>query len=479
MIAFRKSAVVALVAAAVAIGVILLAAWRLWDARMASETPPVEARSGGGQPASGPTGQGSAASPQTSVAPSGAPTAPDRRVAESAPGGAPSPSALPDPATREQAEAKPATPAQQPEPPTPGEAPAGAVKPSFDIVRIEPSGEAVVAGRAAPRSRVALLVAGERYGEAVADTKGEFVILPRSLPPGDHVLSLSADTGSTGAVTSDQTVAVAVPAREGGDVVAALVAPGQPTVVLSETPKPSPQAPASAPAAKAQPGTPPAAAAAGAAGEMLIRSVEAQQGGALFVSGKASPRAELRLYLNDSFVASVAAGDDGKWSVKIQRGMSSGAYRVRADHVGADGKAIARVEAPFDYPVAIAAATSAPPPIVARLGDEQPVKAGEAAPGVKPSQDVAGAPTPSPSTSEADAGGGPSSTASPTHAVVEELRTAKVERGDSLWRISRTIYGEGMRYTQIYDANTSQIRDPDLIYPGQVLVVPKQQGGAP
>jgi nucleoid-associated protein YgaU len=49
-----------------------------------------------------------------------------------------------------------------------------------------------------------------------------------------------------------------------------------------------------------------------------------------------------------------------------------------------------------------------------------------------------------------------------------------VERGDSLWRISRTIYGEGLRYTQIYDANTNQIRNPDLIFPGQVLVVPKQ-----
>ena len=57
---------------------------------------------------------------------------------------------------------------------------------------------------------------------------------------------------------------------------------------------------------------------------------------------------------------------------------------------------------------------------------------------------------------------------------MSELRTARVTRGDSLWRISRTIYGEGTRYTEIYDANSAQIRDPDLIYPGQVLVVPKQ-----
>lgn len=45
-------------------------------------------------------------------------------------------------------------------------------------------------------------------------------------------------------------------------------------------------------------------------------------------------------------------------------------------------------------------------------------------------------------------------------------------RGDSLWRISRQLYGAGIRYTQIYEANRGQIRDPDLIYPGQVLVAP-------
>jgi nucleoid-associated protein YgaU len=47
-----------------------------------------------------------------------------------------------------------------------------------------------------------------------------------------------------------------------------------------------------------------------------------------------------------------------------------------------------------------------------------------------------------------------------------------VSRGDSLWRISRTAYGDGARYTVIYDANHRQIRNPDRIYPGQVFVIP-------
>jgi nucleoid-associated protein YgaU len=52
-------------------------------------------------------------------------------------------------------------------------------------------------------------------------------------------------------------------------------------------------------------------------------------------------------------------------------------------------------------------------------------------------------------------------------------KTAKVVRGDSLWSISTHFFGDGERYRQIHAANVSQIRNPRLIYPGQVLVVPQ------
>ena len=47
-----------------------------------------------------------------------------------------------------------------------------------------------------------------------------------------------------------------------------------------------------------------------------------------------------------------------------------------------------------------------------------------------------------------------------------------VQPGNSLWRIARRVYGEGIRYTVIYQANRQMIRDPNLIYPGQVFEVP-------
>ena len=52
-------------------------------------------------------------------------------------------------------------------------------------------------------------------------------------------------------------------------------------------------------------------------------------------------------------------------------------------------------------------------------------------------------------------------------------RVAFVRPGNSLWRIARRVYGRGIRYTVIYGANRWQISDPDLIYPGQIFLLPK------
>jgi nucleoid-associated protein YgaU len=68
-----------------------------------------------------------------------------------------------------------------------------------------------------------------------------------------------------------------------------------------------------------------------------------------------------------------------------------------------------------------------------------------------------------------------SGAADPANPVVASIDTAQVKRGDSLWRISRTTYGAGRRYTVIFTANDDQIRNPNLIYPGQVLVLPSER----
>ena len=62
--------------------------------------------------------------------------------------------------------------------------------PAFDIARIEPTGEAVIAGRATPGATVELLRSGELHDRAVADQSGQFVMVPPRLPSGTYDLTL-------------------------------------------------------------------------------------------------------------------------------------------------------------------------------------------------------------------------------------------------------------------------------------------------
>ena len=108
-------------------------------------------------------------------------------------------------------------------------------KPAFDVVTVEPTGEAVIAGRAAPNAKVELRDAGKTVAEATADASGQFVIIPPTFAPGDHSLSLAADAGKAEPETS-KAVAVSVPPPEAKAAVAA-AAPTQ------RRPSPSPPPP--------------------------------------------------------------------------------------------------------------------------------------------------------------------------------------------------------------------------------------------
>jgi len=62
--------------------------------------------------------------------------------------------------------------------------------------------------------------------------------------------------------------------------------------------------------------------------------------------------------------------------------------------------------------------------------------------------------------------------ATTTKTKTSTKRTYTVKKGDCLWNIAKKFYGKGSAYTKIYDANTNKIANPNLIYPGQVFVIP-------
>jgi nucleoid-associated protein YgaU len=228
---------------------------------------------------------------------------------------------------------------------------------------------------------------------------------------------------------------------------------------------------------------------------VTIQTAEIEAGGRFFATGTAPAGATVRLYLNGSHIADAGTANDGKWSLTINKGVSGGKYALRADAIGEQGKVISRAEVPFDAPAAMAAAAPAPPapapkalspaptPPADQTGTSPAPGSQTAAASAPPSgsspSPVAQAPPAATSTAPADRRTGQSGTSVASNdpaanPVVSEVSAVTVTRGDSLWRISRLRLGNGMRYTVIYEANSSQIRNPNLIYSGQVLVLPRK-----
>ena len=427
-----------------------------------------------------------------SVSPSASPSASPSPAADAAPSPAPGVSA------KSSAEAAP----KQAPAPAAVAASAAAVVPQFDTVRVEPSGEAVVAGHGPANGKVALLAGEKVIGDAQTEDSGDFVIVPERLAPGNYVLSLRS-----GAVRSSQSVTVSVPAKGNKKgLIVALNQPGKPSVLLAD-----PTAPSEPAAKPATSGEPAPVVAAKAAPTVVFKTAEVDKGG-FYASGLAPAGTHVRIYLNGSALADVIADSNGHWSLTIGKGMTAGHYVVRADAVDAAGKVVARAEVPFDMPVAVAendatphrkAADAAPAAAVASVPSPQPKAPAQAAEAKAPETE---APQPAViAKSDGMAGQGvnaqegaatsqtakvavatpkpvemppanPAETPPPvpdaSHAMVAEVNTAKVVHGDSLWRISRETLGHGVRYTLIYQANAGQIRNPNLIYPGQVFVVP-------
>lgn len=407
--------------------------------------------------------------------------------------------------------------------------------PQFDVARIEPNGDSVIAGRAAPNATVELLRDGEVHDRTVADVTGSFVLTPRPLPPGKYELKLRMTESGGKPVVSSQSVAVELgsPAQ---DKAVAVLSPSTPAPAAPQ----KPASPSDAPSA-AQPKPQPEP-------NVRIDLAEAQEGGKLFISGRATPGASVRLYLNDSYIATGTASSDGQISFLIGSGVKPGEYRIRLDQIGASDKVVARAEVPFSAPATLASSAPAappappsstpqpsiaavqpqpsapapqasapvPPPAVADVKPAAPQAApgpriAASEPAAKPAEQApaqprsampaepqtnpasqAGtapreiastatspaAPTPSPSSAPATNDSRAKSAAATDRSntvVVPKIDTRVVIRGDNLWQISRATYGQGIRYTVIYKANRDQIRDPDLIYPGQIFVLPKQR----
>ena len=351
--------------------------------------------------------------------------------------------------------------------------PDAAEMPRFDIVRVEPNGDTVVAGRGAPDAVIEMLLDGKPVATARADANGQFALVPPALPTGSSALRLRM-TGKDGrAVESRQSVAVDVAPGRDRQPLVALTAPDAATIVLSQPGVPDAATRKNARVANAAPPGKPGAAGS-TPGAAQIVSVDVQENGRLFVTATGIPGAKLRLYLNDTLIAPGSIGPDGKASFTIGRGVKPGQYQVRIDQIEpGTGKVAARAEVPLTVPEPTRVAAGEEVREGGREGYRGP--AGHPAPGGARAPDPqAAGPAETPSALSRDSA---DATGSAGAVFVPEITTAKISRGDNLWRISQRTYGRGERYTVIYDANQNQIRDPDRIYPGQIFILPNEKRG--
>lgn len=157
---------------------------------------------------------------------------------------------------------------------------------------------------------------------------------------------------------------------------------------------------------------------------LALLTVDYDDAGSVIFSGRAEPETRVRVLANSKVVGEAPVDETGGWSLIAGAALAPGVYNLQIDQLDELGRVTGVAVAPFER---------------ASL------------------EDVAAA------QAEADA----------AVARGDAPRTVVVQPGNSLWRISRQLYGSGWQYTVIYAANEEQIRDPNLIYPGQIFAVPE------
>jgi len=297
----------------------------------------------------------------------------------------------------------------------------------------------------------------------VASDKSDVVVQPEVVTPqpAENNAAAASDAASSDTVPSDvaaSDAATTEKAEEPSAVTSEQPAVEQQAAVQPTTPDVAPSAPQVAPAdpqdepqaapeaAKDEPQTPPAAPqnVQRASTSPFIEAVEID-GREVFVAGQAEAGKRVRVYANEVLLGQATVDTNGRFLIETERDLPVGDYIVRADVLGKDGVTVAaRAAVPFARPAGESMTSVAPAPTAAPASEGAAVQ----------------------STAAQDTEMG---------AALERSDGAVIIRkGDTLWHISRRVYGRGIRYTTIYQANKDQIRNPNRIYPGQTFALPGQ-----
>lgn len=304
------------------------------------------------------------------------------------------------------------------------------VAPTFDEIRREDDGTTVIAGQAAPGASVTVKVDGAPVATAQADSSGSFAAVssvPGTAAPQVMTLETENDT-----VSKEEIILAPLPVQpapeaqpEVSQTTATVQALGgedsSPAPVLPDATEPP--VPTAAPRVALLKSDEEgvqllAQQAPSAMSRVALDTIGYDARGEVQLAGRAQSEAsEVRIYLDNKAVVSIPVGGDGRWQGDLPN-IDEGVYTLRVDELRADGSVSSRVETPFQRESASVLANA-----------------------------------------QRDANG--------------NIVAITVQKGNTLWAIARERYGEGTLYVKVFEANKSAIRDPDLIYPGQIFDLPQ------
>lgn len=329
------------------------------------------------------------------------------------------------------------------------------LSPTFDIVRVDPDGSGLIAGVANPGSKISLLMDGTPDVSTLVPDDGQFVLmfdLPKS--GGPKSLSLKETNADGTTIISTETVLINptseseevkntpdVPLASGETVVksdseevvttaevssveeeikvvTAEVASKSDSEVLAtnideNTTKKKPTIViVDNKGSKVVQSSPlPISPKDSDTENVVIDTITYDNEGEVAISGRGSAGDFVQIYLDNKPVLLTSIGVDGSWVTPLTN-IKQGLYNLRADEVSKSGVVLSRVETPFQRENVVIAAKGA--------------------------------------------------------------SAITVQPGYTLWAIAREKYGSGFQYVRVYQANQDLIKNPDLIYPGQVFKLPEE-----
>ena len=235
---------------------------------------------------------------------------------------------------------------------------------------------------------------------------------------------------------------------------------------------------------------------------VTIDTISYSSNGDVILGGRGQAGNFVRIYLDNQFLATSKIAADGYWALELSD-IEPGIYTLRVDELNAAGDVVSRAETPFKREAAeelaelMAAGTETEEPSAegpSESAAETQVVDAEALASVEP--EAADDPQPeevvtqeevnvqaevaelNPQGEQSSDGGSlavegqPADTASVLRTPSKKFRVRTVQPGSTLWAIAKESYGAGIEYFKVFEANKERIRDPDLIYPGQVFEIP-------